>query len=252
MSLCVCRAILPFLKGNKMVKLLKKSIPANAEVQGKPVVPGTVTEATDKVQNLLGDGEAAGFALAQSVIGVAREHGNTWNYYVAKLIAASDNTRVAFIKNISKHVREIAGHVKATSETGKIADADPVFRGAGTSARTRLSEFVQITKALQAGMDVPVKRNEQGIPVLNTRGDMQVDIPYTAVVGLARATLGSQAQGRGRPAKPFIDKLKAYVKQNAETLDDIKAGVELLATMLKLGNMEAIKAEEPKPEVVKK
>jgi hypothetical protein len=181
------------------------------------------------------DGEAKGWALAESVIAQCKEHGQTWLFYVAKLAKSSVDTRNAFLKHINKHVRDMGLHVKATSATGDIKDADPVFRGAKSSAIVRMSEFTKIVKALNAGYMPSLKmdENKQDVPFVNPRGDWVIAIPFATVVAEARLFLNSDAaSGKGRPKKPFLDKLKKFLEDNCEEMEQYKAAYEFIGARI--------------------
>ena len=181
------------------------------------------------------DGKAQGYGIAHSIIALVQGHANDMMRYVVRLAMTTPEGRDVCRKELALHVRQMGDIVKSTSPTGKVGEADPVFKGAKSSATTRLSEYGKIIQALDAGLDLEFKRDPQtGTLLVNTAGLWVTDMRFHEVVSRARLVLGSDAKGRGRPAKPFIDRLKALVEEYAKGPEDIKAGEELLHAMYQL------------------
>ena len=97
-------------------------------------------------------------------------------------------------------------------------------------------------------MEVAVKRNpENNVPirtaVIGGVGNLQPVDPFHTITAKARLHLQSNASGRGRPATPFIDKLKKFINDNAQDLDkDYAAAAEFTAMLVKLRAAAVAKA----------
>jgi hypothetical protein len=170
--------------------------------------------------------EAVGYAFAQSVIATAIGHANVWNRFVGRLIEMPTAAREAARKELRKHVSQMGAHVKVNED-------NPAYKGAKASAVVRLSQITKISQALDAGLAVEVKRNpDNGVPLRDAGGVLQPVNPFHFIVGEARALLGSDAKGRGRPAKPFIEKLAKLIEDTDPSADDLAKAAEVLAQML--------------------
>ena len=130
-----------------------------------------------------------GEALAELAINEARHQGGAWTRFYRDMLALTVEGRAGFRKVIAKHRKEVTAHVKAAD------DATP-FKRASASALTRLSELTSISKALDVGVE------------------FEKEWPFHYAVGYARTALGSEAKGRGRPQKPWMDKLKEFLNKN--------------------------------------
>jgi hypothetical protein len=189
----------PSAKGNAELSAIGKAIGRSplGEVDQR-----TLTAVTNT------DGEAAGYALAQSAI--AKAKGTGWLWFVSRLWMAAPNTREAFVKYIAKENREAGKHIKDKEGTHE----HTLFRKARASAFTRLSELTQIAKAMNAGYDLPVKRDDSTqLPLTDSHGQQIPRDPFYTIVAECRMFNNSQAQGRGRPAKPFLEKLVAFLER---------------------------------------
>lgn len=216
------------------MKVATKQVKANAELL--PVAKAAKVDHPAPTQGSvidLADGKAQGYGIAQSIIGIVTGQANDLMRYVRRLAMITAEGRDVCRKELALHVRQMGDIVKATSPTGKIGEADPIFKGAKSSAIVRLSEFGKVIKALDAGMDLQFKVDPQTKnPLVDSGGLWVTDMKFHECVARARVTLGSQAQGRGRPAKPFIDRLKDLVEKYAHGQKDLHDGEELLRTMI--------------------
>ena len=144
--------------------------------------------------------EARGTAVAETLINECKaQSSGTWTRFYRDVLGLEAFGRAAFRSRIAKEVKQ-----------GKADKGDPLGTAAQRSAKIRLSEFTQITKALDAGVE------------------FKADWSFHYAVGVARTGLAAKAEGgkRGRKAKPFLDKLKAFLVKNATTPEDKAKAVE--------------------------
>ena len=179
---------------------------------------------------------AQGYALAQSAIAeIIGQHG-AMNRYVGRLVELSTEARASFMKEINKHLKDMREHVQARADTPEHVR----YKKIAATARTKFSELLAIVKALDAGYVVSMHVNpDNGVFLRDARGILQPLDPFTTIVADARIYLESQGakDGRGRKAKPWLDKLKAFILNNqpefADQLDDSVQLVQSLAELTK-------------------
>lgn len=179
----------------------------------KAAVAAMVTHVRAKADSSAQSGYAAkGKALADMAIAEARHQGTIWKRFYVDLIGLEPEGRKAFRSEINKHTRAMTEYVKANSEDPK--NPNPVYAGARRSAITRLSELSTISNALDTGVE------------------MDPEWPFHFAVSNAREALRSQgtASKRGRPSKPWLDKLKDFVIKNVPP-EEMDKAEELIATM---------------------
>lgn len=203
---------------------------------------GTVNNATTE-QMAMGH-KAIGFALAQSVIAYARGHSGEWLRFVGRLIDMSTEARKEFRVELARHVRAMGEHVKATSKTGDVKDADPVYRKAKASATVRLSQLTQISRALDGGMVVACRVNpENGQYVRDGHDVLQPVEPFDTIYGQAQVALNSKASGRGRPTLDFVSKFKKWLATQNAGMEEWQAGDAFLRIAIDAGKMPESPAE---------
>lgn len=200
--------------------------------------------------------QAQGFALGQSVIAYVKAHSGEWTRFVGRLIELSPEARKEFRKELNKWVKGLTEAVKASAPDGNVKNGDPVYRGTKASAIVRVSELTTISKALDAGLELAIKRNEMGVPVrtashiVGEEGYLQPVDSFHAIVAQARVLLASNATGRGRPAKVFPDKVKKLAldhkwsgtpEENAAELVRAAALLQAMAETILRGKAEAKK-----------
>lgn len=166
-----------------------------------------------KTNGLSSDGEAAGYALAESAIGLVKNQARELVNVVARLAEGSVDTRACFMKYLGKHQREMNAHVKEQEGTPDHS----IYRKSSASARTRLSELTTIAKALNGGYVLEIRRDDStNHPLVSAGGHWIPVLNFHHIVAEARVFLNSDAAGRGRPATPFLDKLKALCAKETE------------------------------------
>jgi hypothetical protein len=179
----------------------------------KAAVAAMVQHVRANVDGSASSGYAAkGKALADMVIAEARHQGTIWHRFYKDLIGLEAEGRKAFRSEINKHTRAMTEHVKANSDDPK--NTNPVWAGARRSAITRLSELTTISNALDTGVE------------------MEESWPFHFAVAHAREVLRSQGVGskKGRPAKPWLDKLKDFISKNVPP-EEMDKAEELIQTM---------------------
>lgn len=184
-----------------------------------------------------GGGEAAGYALAQTVIVECQRQAMTWNTYVAKAWELSIDGRTALCKHLRKHLSDMRAHVKDAKGT----EQDQVYAKAFRSAQTQISNVMMIANAFNGGYVLAVRVNpENGIIVRNSQGDVQPTQPFHTIVAECRIFKDTDAKGRGRPATPLLDKIKKLLNDNPdEFATRAKDIAELVASMAsKVGKQE--------------
>jgi hypothetical protein len=176
-----------------------------------------VANAVEKTGELKTDGEAAGYALAESAIGFVKNQAADLVRIVARLSVGSVETRAAFMKYLGQHTRQMQAHVKTTEGTPE----NEMYKKASASARTRVSEMTTIAKAMNGGYELAVKRDDTtGVPLVSANGQHIPVLNFHYIVAECRVFLQSDAAGKvGRPAKPFLDKLKAFMLKETEGMD---------------------------------
>lgn len=152
--------------------------------------------------------EARGSALARTFLAEVRHQSGILARYLAEIAALDQTGRRQFRVDITAHLNQMREHVKANPD-------NPVFQKAFNSAQVRISEARTFSKAIDAGMEFDASQ------------------PYHALIAAARLTLESSSatgptQRRGRPAKPLLDKFKAWLEKNAspEDLSQLKEFLE--------------------------
>lgn len=155
-----------------------------------------------------------GEALAELAINEARGQANAWHRIYVDLLKLTAEGRSGFRTITAKHAKEMRAHVKANND-------DPVYKKARASALVRLSELNTISKALDSGLK------------------MEESWPIPFAVGHARTHLDGEGKGdnRGRPTKPWLDKLKEFVSKNVPK-EELDKAAELLETMANLSHAQ--------------
>ena len=176
--------------------------------------------------------EAAGYQLAQSVIAEQQAQRGIWLKYAAKLIPLTVAARVSFMGALASHIKDVKAHAKAAEERN-----DPeasAYQKAAASAVQQLSNIRTVARALNAGFIIPVKTDGTGHPIHNAQGDLIPVNPFDWTLANARLYLETHAADgkakKGRPAKPFLDKLKKFMEDNAQTAEEVKAAKEFIDT----------------------
>lgn len=148
-----------------------------------------------------------GEALAETAIHEARGQANAWARIYHDMLKLTAEGRTGFRKITAKHAKEMREHVKAGGDTDAL-------KRTRNSALVRLSELNTISKAIDNG------------------AVFDKEWPFHYAVGHARASLESdgKADKRGRPAKPWLDKLKEFVAKNVP-VTELHTAAELLETM---------------------
>lgn len=173
---------------------------------------------TDEDKARIKSDEARGYELAASMLQEHQAQRNIWLRYVAKLIPLNVTARGAFMAFINRHVKDMQAHVKV-----KMAEQDPehgIYAKTARSAVTMLTNMRTIAKAMNAGFVVPVHMDGM-TPRHDSRGDLMPVNPFDWTLTQARAYLethaadGTAKAKRGRPATPFLDKLKKFMDDNA-------------------------------------
>jgi hypothetical protein len=172
----------------------------------KPVTKGetSVTMAQSVIPGL----RAKGDALAQTVINEAQSQAGNWTRFYVDLLALSPEGRKAFQDALraatARPKTEIDGKkvndvILMQGKDGKmVPGSEPVATAARNSARTRLSEFVTIARAIDAGLKA------------------DKDWKFHIAVGYSRTFLRSNASGsnRGRKARTPAMMLSDYLSKN--------------------------------------
>lgn len=182
---------------------------AAAMIQHVKAPPNAVPKEVQLVEKQRGE------ALAELAINEARGQANAWKRIYVDLLALTAEGRAGFRTITAKHAKEMREHVKANNEASE-------YKKARASALVRLSELNTISKALDVGA------------VFNK------EWPFHFAVGHARTALDGEGKGdnRGRPAKPWADKLKQFISKNVPG-DQLDAAVELVETMAQLSHAAA-------------
>lgn len=156
--------------------------------------------------------EAAGAALAQSIINESMAQAGSWGRYYRDLLALESWGRGAFKKTLNASVKDKDYKMKT----------DPAEDVRRRSAKVRISEFNTIARALDAGVSFDAQWS------------------YHYAVGQARIALKSEgkASTKGRKATPLMDKIKAYIIKNvpAENMSDVAT---MIATMAQVHGADA-------------
>jgi hypothetical protein len=215
---------------NQLTQQIKASLkhPAPTPITAKPARKSE--RAGDK--NEQSGAKAQAFALVQSAIAEAKGEGDTWNRYVARLVEFSVEARAEFMKQVREHTREMTEHVKASGETKE--ERRP-YRDMSASARTRLAELSTIAHALNAGMVIGLKVNEQGILLRDSHGTVQPREKFYVHVGNARAILRAEgtASTKGRKRDPFIVATVKYIDKRDPAPGEEKQRDKLLELIAK-------------------
>lgn len=167
-----------------------------------------VQAARNTVASLTPGYQARGKALAATLLAECKGQGSTWGRYLQDMLGLEAEGRKAFRS-------EIASSVKNPKDL-ELNDAE---KTAQRSAKVRLSEFVTISKALDAGLSIPK------------------DWAFHYTVGQARTFLQSSAASmskRGRKATPSLDKVKAYLIKMAPEVGGMSIINEMVETMVAL------------------
>lgn len=155
-----------------------------------------------------------GEALAETAIKEARGQATAWLRIYHDMLKLTAEGRTGFRKITAKHAKDMREHVKAAND-------DPSYDKARRSALTRLSELNTISKAIDNG------------------GVFDKDWPFHYAVGYARTVMDSEgkADKRGRPAKPWMDKLKDFIAKNVPK-GELDKAAELIETIAQLSHAE--------------
>jgi hypothetical protein len=200
---------------------LKLTPPAVAEEDAEHLQSGKKQEAQPAGP------EAQGWAVAQTVIAEAKGIGNIWLRHVAKLYDLSTQARESFGKYLREHIKQMGEHVKA--QEGKPDHA--LYQKAHKSDRTQLSNLLTIARAMNAGYQPEVKVEDTRV-VRDVQGNVLIVQPFYTVLAEAKVFVESDAKGRGRPAKPWLEKLKKFILDNQDQFaTEVDATVELVAEM---------------------
>ena len=177
--------------------------------------------------------QAQGYAVAQSFIAELIGMGHTFNRYVGRLIELSTEAREFFLKELNKHVKDMRAHIPPEGHEEHIR-----YKKAAATANQQVTNMAAIVKALNAGWACECKlAQDSHIYLRNGAGDLQPLNPYTTNVADARLYLGAMGakDGRGRPAKPWLDKLKSFILNNQpEFAGDVDGTVQLVQTLAQL------------------
>lgn len=182
--------------------------------------------------------EAQGWAVCQSVIAEAQGIGNVWLRHVAKLYDLSTQARESFGKYLRQHIKQMGEHVKAQEGNPE----HELYSKAHKSARTQLSNLLVIARAMNAGYQPEVKA-EDGRISRTQAGYVIIIQPFYTVLAEAKVFTESDAKGRGRPAKPWLDKLKKFILDNQDQFaPEVDATLALINEMAKLTKEAQAKA----------
>src|SRR6266850_878509 len=168
-----------------------------------------VQAARNTVASLTPGYQARGKALAATLLAECKGQGSTWGRFLQDMLSLEVEGRKAFRSEIAASVKNEKGI--------ELNDAE---KTAQRSAKVRLSEFVTISKALDAGLVIP-----------------QTTWAFHYAVGMARTFLQSNAASmskRGRKATPSLDKVKAYLIKMAPEVGGMSVINEMVETMIKL------------------
>lgn len=177
--------------------------------------------------------KASGEAIADELIRTEAAHGARLMVYLTRLAQLSQAGRTGFrvtIKDRLDAERSNLQMLKGNPKQGIPEDPDYAIRAREVrSMTTRVSELVTFSKAVDQGFGP----------------DNYAGADFYRTIALARAYLTGDSAGptqkRGRPATPFLDKLKKFLSENAETDKDLNDAAKLAANMAKL---KAVKADE--------
>ena len=192
-----------------------------------------VQQRTDNATLQAPGAEAQGYALAQTVIADIIGQMGSMNRYVGRLIELSTEARAAFLKEINRHVKDIGEHAKAKEGT----DEELRYKKIAATARVKFSMMSTIAKAMNAGFTVECRTNpDNNVHLRDARGLLQPVNPYTTIVADARLYLAAAGKkGNGRPTKPWLDKLKAFILANQpEFAEEVDATVTMVTTLARL------------------
>lgn len=187
--------------------------------------------ATEKATGGMQPGhEAQGWAVCQSVIADAKGVGNIWLRHVAKLYDLSTQARESFGKYLRQHIKQMGEHVKAQEGNPEHA----LYQKAHRSARTQLSNLLVIARAMNAGYQPEVKVEDTRI-VRDVQGNVIIVQPFYTVLAEAKVFVESDAKGRGRPAKPWLEKVKKFILDNQDQFaPEVDATLALINEMAEL------------------
>jgi hypothetical protein len=159
---------------------------------------------------------AQGEALASLFLKEVQNQADIFKRFALDLVPLVYEARRAFRSALSKHLKEMRAHVKASGDA-------PNFKKAMASAVVRVSEITTISHALDAGMKLNKKH------------------PFHTMVAEARVFREAQASGendangptrrRGRKATPVLDKVKNYLNKLELTPAQLEEIAEMVATM---------------------
>jgi hypothetical protein len=163
--------------------------------------------------------QAKGLALASTILAEASNQASIWGRFYRDLLELSPEGRKSFRSAITAATKRHRGdsdsleHVGTLNKDGTVAEYDDRSEATRRSARVRLSEFMTITKALDAGIEF-----EKGWA-------------FHYAVGHARTALKATASGgdkRGRKAKPAVEKMKEYILKHADEIGGLDKVEELV------------------------
>ena len=211
------------MKGNEMS--LKLTPPAVADKDAEHLHSGKKQEAQPAGP------EAQGWAVAQTVIAEAKGIGNIWLRHVAKLYDLSTQARESFGKFLRQHIKQMGEHVKAQEGNPE----HDLYMKAHRSARTQLSNLLVIARAMNAGYQ-PEVETDAGVIVRRPVDNSVIIVqPFYTVLAEAKTFTESDAKGRGRPAKPWLDKLMQFILDNQDKFaPEVDASVKLINEMAEL------------------
>jgi hypothetical protein len=180
-----------------------------AQTGSKPVAKSEPVK-TAKVADIQPSLEIKGVQLGEKVVQQVMDHAENLSRFMADMLALSSQGREAFRKTVA------AAMGRRLDAQGKAIEPDPVEKAARASARTRLSEFVTISKAMDAGLM------------------FKPDWKFHFAVGQARTFLRGQAMAstRGRKAASAEDKVRNYLVKHAEDVGGLEAILEMVQDLI--------------------
>jgi hypothetical protein len=166
--------------------------------------------------------EGLGEVLAIRFMDCVKEQSGTLRRFLSNIADGDAHYRKGFRVTLVRRLKDMRAYVKAVKGTPDEAIYSASLRSAGV----RVSEAVTFSKAVDAGFSPDMNQN------------------YHALIAQSRVYL-TKGEGvgptrrKGRPATPFLDKLKKFLTENAKTTEQLHQAAEFAETLAKLRDTPA-------------
>lgn len=217
--------------------------------QGAATLVGTDKEKEEKARVIRSD-ESIGYWFAESISHELAGQFRGWLSYVAKAYTMTPKARAAATSRLASIIAEMRDHVKSMPEGHDRERA----RKAAASAVVMLSNFRKVLRAFSAGMEIQLRRDEQGFLLHDRNGHVQPLDNMTTIVADAGLWLETHASNgeekeekRGRKVTPWLDYLKKVVERRDAgdktkvTVADCAAAAEFFSALAQVKSAAAAK-----------